>query len=86
MPEIPLRLQWQTFGLQYRKPDSTTTNFAWLQSILENREEPNKEREKKSFGPEPLMVSISTRATLAPFAALQMVQAASVASVRTRHQ
>ena len=32
------------------------------------------------------MVSISTRATLAPFSALQMVQAASVASVRTRHQ
>ena len=53
--------------------------------LLENREE-IKRKKGKSFVPEPLMVSISTRATLAPFAALQMVQAASVASVRTRHQ
>ena len=57
----------------------------WTRKSMVNREE-IKRKKGKSFVPEPLMVSISTRATLAPFAALQMVQAASVASVRTRHQ
>jgi hypothetical protein len=50
MPEIPLRLQqWQTFGLQYRKPDSTTANFAWLQPLLENREEIKRKKERVLF-------------------------------------